>query len=80
MDKIEYDTSSHRILSIRKKMMKSLVNAGEYGKSQGCDTYMDLEFVIGDQLFGVGSEKKKSKAAVTFLVDFHKKMNLPFDV
>lgn len=37
---------------------------------------MDIKFVKGDQLFGVGSEKKESKAAVTFLVDFHKKKYL----
>lgn len=41
---------------------------------------MDIKFVIGDQLFGVGSEKKESKATVIFLVEFHKKKYLSIDV
>lgn len=41
---------------------------------------MDIKVVIGDQLFSIGSEKKESKAAVIFLVDFHKKKYLSIDV
>lgn len=60
-------------------MVKSLVNVGNHGEKLGL-WYIYLEFVMGDQFVCVESDKKEPKAAVTFLVDFHKKMNLPVDV